>query len=451
MRTGRYWRATFLGGVLAAATTTVATGQEAGPSLVGRPGGPAITLDEAIARAQRVQPTVVRAVSGVNTAEHQKRSSSVGAWLPNINANSSGAATWNEGIARIDPNTGIPADPNSVSRTVGFGFSGSWDLFTGFSRSAESRRANANLEAADADLIDARYQIAFQTKQQFYGALSAEELLEVRRAAVRRAEEQLNISVNKLRTGSATRSDSLRSVVTLGNAQVQLVNAATILATAEANLGRLVGSDGRVSAIDDPSFHDIDITVSEESLRREATASSPAVLSSEASAHAAEQSWKASKGVWWPNLMLTGTWNWNGNNQVNNYQLLEQKSLRVSLTWPLFNGFNRETNVAAQANNYDVAIATAEDTRRQTSAALITRVAELNAAKLRVEISRVSIAAAEEDLRVQQERYRLGATTIIEVLASQEALNQAEVDEVGAHFDLLLAKAQIEALIGREL
>ena len=65
--------------------------------------------------------------------------------------------------------------------------------------------------------------------------------------------------------------------------------------------------------------------------------------------------------------------------------------------------------------------------------------------------SAVSVAAAEEDLRVQQERYRLGASTIIEVLSSQEALNQAEVDEVQGHFDLLLAKAQIEALIGREL
>jgi outer membrane protein len=155
--------------------------------------------------------------------------------------------------------------------------------------------------------------------------------------------------------------------------------------------------------------------------------------------------------VWWPNLRLTGNWNWNGNNNVNDYQLLEQKSMRVSLTWPLFNGFTRETNVAFQSNNYDIAIATAEDTRRQTSAALITRVAELNAAKLLVEIARVSVAAAEEDLRVQQERYRLGSTTIIEVLTSQEALNQAEVDEVVAHFDLLLAKAQIEALIGREL
>ena len=33
---------------------------------------------------------------------------------------------------------------------------------------------------------------------------------------------------------------------------------------------------------------------------------------------------------------------------------------------------------------------------------------------------------AEEDLRVQQERYRLGASTILDLLTSQESLVQAE-------------------------
>ena len=59
--------------------------------------------------------------------------------------------------------------------------------------------------------------------------------------------------------------------------------------------------------------------------------------------------------------------------------------------------------------------------------------------------------AAEEDLRVQQERYRLGASTIVDVLTSQEALNQAEVDAVTARFDYVRARAQISALIGRTL
>ncbi len=63
----------------------------------------------------------------------------------------------------------------------------------------------------------------------------------------------------------------------------------------------------------------------------------------------------------------------------------------------------------------------------------------------------MSRAAAEEDLRVQQERYRLGAATIVEVLTSQVSLDQAGVDMVQARLDYLVARAQLEALVGREL
>ena len=44
---------------------------------------------------------------------------------------------------------------------------------------------------------------------------------------MRRAEEQLKTAVAKLRAGSATRSDSLRSLVTLGNARLDLIRAQT--------------------------------------------------------------------------------------------------------------------------------------------------------------------------------------------------------------------------------
>ena len=87
--------------------------------------------------------------------------------------------------------------------------------------------------------------------------------------------------------------------------------------------------------------------------------------------------------------------------------------------------------------------------RRQVQASLTASSANWNAARLRIDITTISVQAAEEDLRVQQERYRLGASTIVDVLTSQEALDQAEVDVVNARFAYLRAKAQIEALIGR--
>jgi outer membrane protein TolC len=272
----------------------------------------------------------------------------------------------------------------------------------------------------------------------------------VREASVRRAEEQLKVSVAKLRAGSATRSDSLRSLVTLGNARLELIDSQTDLATAEAELGRLVGETGRVSAVDDSAFYRLMETIDSAAVRADAEARSPRVQSASATAAAARANVRASRSAYWPTLSLSANTAWNASGN-NDYDLLNQRQVSLGLRWNLFDRFDRELAIAEREATLDVALADAEDTRRQVAAELTARLAELAAARARIEITETSVAAATEDLRVQQERYRLGASTIVDVLTSQEALNQAEVNVVVARFDYLRAKAQVEALIGRRL
>jgi outer membrane protein len=52
---------------------------------------------------------------------------------------------------------------------------------------------------------------------------------------------------------------------------------------------------------------------------------------------------------------------------------------------------------------------------------------------------------------VQQQRYSLGASTLLDLLTSQLTLNQARASLIQARFEARVARAQIEALIGREL
>jgi outer membrane protein TolC len=324
------------------------------------------------------------------------------------------------------------------------------DLFTGFRRGADVRAAKATGAAADATLVDARFQAKLNTTQEFFNALYSAQLVTVREAGVRRAEEQLKISVAKLASGSATRSDSLRSLVTLGTARLQLVTAQATLAQAEANLGRLIGVEMRVAAVDDSSFYQRVAAVDEAALKAEAESRSPRVQSTEASRVAARAGLSAARSSYWPTVSLSGNYNYNGSNR-NDYDLFNNRSINLNLSWPIFNRFTRERNVTTQESNLDVAEANASDARRQIQASLTTQLALLDAARVRIDITQISVRAAEEDLRVQQERYRLGAATIVELLTSQETLAQAEVDAVNARFDYLRAKAQIEALIGRPL
>ena len=409
---------------------------------------PVVTLEEAVRRAELVQPTVVQARGSVSSAAARQRAA-LGSFLPSLTVNGSVGDFYSEG-QRVDPSTGQLTTSNTTNRSVNTSISSSVELFAGFRRTSERRAANATRTAAEAGLENSRFQQALVTTNQFFDALAAGELVRVREAGVRRAEQQLEVAVARLRAGAAIRPDSLRSVVTLGNAQLALLTAQTQLATAEANLGRLVGFEGQVSAADDSSYYRIIAAVDTSGLRAEALSNSPAVRASEAQASAARSAIGVAKAGYFPSLTLTGNAQLNGSRN-NDYTFLTQRQFQLQMSWPIFNRFQREQQIATNQVAAENAEANAAEDRRQVLADLTSGIAALESARLRIGITQTSVLAAREDLRVQQERYRLGAATIVDLLTSQEALSQAEVDEINARFDYIRARTQIGALIGRSL
>jgi outer membrane protein len=409
---------------------------------------PKVTLADAIARSNRVQPGVVSALGSVRTAAARQRSAS-GAFLPNLSLNASRGLSFSEG-QQLDPSTGQFVTSGSSTGSLGTSVSSNVDLFTGFRRGSEKKAAGANRDFAEASLLNARANQQLTTTNQFFDVLAAEHLLRVREASVRRAEEQLKVSVALLHAGRGIRPDSLRSVVTLGNAQLQLITAQTALATAEANLGRLVGEDGPVGAVEDSSYYAMLPAVDTAGLRAEALAQAPSVKAAEASALSARAAIGVAKASYFPTLNLSGQMALSGSSR-NDYSFLQSRQFSLGLSWPIFNRFQREQSIVNSQVSAETAEANAAEERRQVLATFTADLAALEAARLRIGIAQTSVLAATEDLRVQQERYRLGAATIVDVLTSQEALNQAEVDAVTARFDYLRARAQISALIGRPL
>lgn len=407
-----------------------------------------VTLADAIKLAEETQPRVITAQANVITADARVRTTRA-AYLPNLSFSSSGSNFHADGPARLNPNTNEVVPGGSSSTSLNTNLSANVDLFTGFRRGADIGAARATSEAALASRADAKFQQRLATTNTFFDALAARQLLAVREASVRRAEEQLKISISKLAAGSATRSDSLRSRVTLGTAQLQLLQAQSALATSEAALARTVGQTGRVQAAEDSSLYHV-VTVDSAQVRAEAAEKSPSVQAALASRRAAEASLRSARSGYWPTLSLGASTGWSGNNSTS-YHLYNSRQVNLSLSWNLFNRFSREQQIATQEANLDIAQANAADLSRSLETTLTGQLASLDAARAGIDIAQVSVTAATEDLRVVQERYRLGAATIVDVLTSQEALSQAEVDAVSARFNYLRAKAQIEALVGRSL
>jgi outer membrane protein TolC len=426
-------RAGWLIAVLAAAAGPA--GAQEPPAL------PTVTLPEAVELALRVQPAIVQARGAVRTAQAGSREVT-GAWLPTVSANTS----WSRSqVSTSVSNEGIPFTPPANSYRAGW--NASLDLFDGFQRFAERRAASATLASADAGLTNQQFQVTLQVKEAFFNALAADELLRVSTTRIQRAEEQLKVAKEKLAAGSATRSDTLRSAVELGNARLQLLQAQTTLASTRAELGRLIGYEGPVQVVADSALFML-APLDTAALRQELLRSAPAVVAAEADARAAAASVAVARAQYFPTVRGSFSQNWTGTDPS---ALDDRWSLSLSLNWSLFNGFAREGAVTRSAVSRETAQAQADDQRRQVSAQLTQQLATLESSRAQIEIARTSLAASQEDLRVVQERYRLGAATIVEVLTSQETLDQAEVNLIRARLDFLVARAQLETLVGRAL
>lgn len=404
-----------------------------------------VTLTEAIQRALQVQPAMVQARGDQRTAGASKLRS-YGAFIPSVTPSIS-ASRGN--AARVDQQ-GNPLPGGNVYTYTG-NLSLQLDLFDGFKRFADLKASSATDEAADAGMVNQRFQTTLQTKQAFYNALANEALVRVADAQVTRAQQQLQISVEKLHAGSATRSDSLRSTVEYGNARIALLQARANLATAQAQLGRQIGVDGLVRAITDsllPGMPDTSV------LHSFAVADFPAVEQADAQARAARANVWSARSQYWPIINVSYNNSRSGTEEpvlpfFDNYK--ESFSWRFGLSWPLFNGFQREQAQVTASVNRDNAVARANDARRQANAQLTQQMAVLATAFEQIAIADENIAAAREDLRVQNERYRVGAATILDLLTSQAALTQAEVNGIQTRFNYLISRAQLEATVGRSL
>jgi outer membrane protein len=411
---------------------------------------PVVTLNDAITLALKAHPAIVSAEANVDIA-HSGQRVALASWFPTVSLNSSVAKNPS---TRFNSATGQIVQVNTPY-SGSLGFSANLVLFDAGSRFFQGKQAGAQTASANANLVNQQFQVTLQTKQAFYQALAAADLERVAVTAVQRAQEQLKISREKLAAGSAIRSDTLTAYVSVGQAQLQVLNAQSQRATQEATLARLIGFDKQVRAVGDSSTIAL-VDVDTAAIRAEALSGSPTIASADAALRAQEAVVNTARAVYLPTISASYS---NGRSGAAAGvggafafgSLQPVYNLALTLSWPLFNGLRRENTLWTANANRDIAEANAADAKRSVNAQVTQWLASLLAARTQVAIAGASREAADEALRVQRERYRLGAATIVDVLQAQQSLDQSEVDAVNARVSYQVAKAQLEALLGRSL
>jgi len=409
-----------------------------------------ISLAEAIQMAQQNSPDAIQA-EGTERTSKAARVSAVGAILPSATLSAGHVVQLGGGLTRLNQN----GEQITVAQkpTNNTGLSLNMTLFDGGQRLYDLRTANYQIAAAEANRVAVKYNIALGVKQQYFAVLAALESQDAADLQMAQATEQFKASVARVRAGAATRSDSLRGVIQVGNAQLALITAASAKEAAEAALTRLVGSPVPVTA--DPASVQENMSALPDSAQLAVLAlTGPAVQQAQANLDVAEESRKASKATYLPSLSASYSRSGSGTDPQFGFgsdPYTYSGRLSFQLSYPIFNNFAREEQVVRAKVAEVNAQSAFRDSQLAAVQSLTQNIGAIRSASQRVAIQVASVAAAKEDVRVQQQRYNIGASTLLDLITSQAALGTAEQALIQARYDYRIARAQLEALIGRDL
>jgi outer membrane protein len=126
-----------------------------------------------------------------------------------------------------------------------------------------------------------------------------------------------------------------------------------------------------------------------------------------------------------------------------------QANLTVSL--PIFTGFSRSLRLSQARADEDDADEEVRARRLLVRTDVHARHLGLQTAYQAIAVQAASRDAARDQLRLAQDRYRLGAGTALELSDAQNAVQRAEGDYITAVYDYHKAIAALEAAVGRSL
>jgi outer membrane protein len=407
-----------------------------------------ITLEEAVRLARENSPQMVSARNAIDANEATVRTR-LSSFLPTVSGSfSSGWSAGQTFNSAGDIVTRNNVTPWSWSRRL----SANWLLFDGGDRNFQLRAARANVSAAEANEVATEYSVAYQVSQQYYAALAARESRSAAMTALAEAQQNMRAATGRIASGAATRSDSLRAAIAVGNQQLAVLSAENDLQNANAALTRLVGAPFTVTAAEADTA--VAAVTADSAALAQYLTTAPAVRSAQASVSAASAAVRSSRTDYFPTL--SASYGFTNNTSDSAFKLwhgrtLQNKSFGLSMSVPLFNGLGREETVQRARISEMNARATLRDAQLLAQQQLVQYLGQLRLAQARIAIMQSSLEAAQEDLRVQQQRYDLGASTQLELLTTQTQLNSARFNLVNARYQVRIAKAQLEQLLGREI
>lgn len=325
---------------------------------------------------------------------------------------------------------------------------GQWLLFDSGRSRLRVSSARKLESAADFETEQARQDLILRVVRAYYGVIVARENLKAAQEALRTAEANEQRVQMLAQAGLVVESDLLSAQVFRAQVKEQEIRAENALQLARMMLGHELGLGP--DAMRDPLNVLAEPPVSSLSMdewERAALAERPALRVAELQQQAAAKNRQVAKAEFGPRLGLFA-------NVERDAETLAGPSgtnwtAGARLEWNVFAGGGDRYRVAEAQAREQQATSRLEWFRSGLRLEVRQAFLEVLAAQQRAAASRGAVGQARESLRILQNRYEAGLTTITELLRAETAQLQARTSYLAALHDWHTARAQLERAAGR--
>jgi outer membrane protein len=462
-----------------------------------------LTIDQSIELARRNNPVLQQTLNSRIGARAAVRSA-YGALLPSADVSLS--AQRQQGGQQIFSGTslGASSDVNQSSYQIGFNYRiNSATLIT-------PSLQRANRDAVEADITGATETLRSNVRQQYLSVLQAEATADLQDSLVVASQQELILAQAREIVGSGTQLDVQRADVALGLQKVQALKARNQIEIEKLRLFQLMGVPQPPSVKLVSQFPVVPLNLNLQDLIGSARTQNPGVLALRSREHVADLHVRREKGEYSPTLSLsTGIGGYtygytnssfpvqqasaqldaartscirteevraalslsnqlaacnamaftdveaqairDGNSKFPFGFTRSPRSISAMVSLPLFDGFAREQRLQeAMANRsdarYSVKARELALTADVTAAYLIVTTAEKTVA-----LQELNAAKARQELKLVQDRYKIGATTFVDLTEARATYERAESERINAVYDYHKAFAILESAVGHPL
>ncbi|MDZ7316752.1 MAG: TolC family protein [candidate division KSB1 bacterium] len=389
------------------------------------------------------------------------------AWLPQIGSSFT-FGKWIQGRRNILQDTPVGVDPTTgryiyeqksvtISQTERNNYGASIFLnqnIYDFGLTANAiRQAKALRNAYEHALLNTRHMVIANVKDKYFKVLMAMKLYDVYQEAVRHAEENLQYNETMMNVGLKSNAEIYQARVNLGEQKSRLINQKNAVEFAKAELNSAMGRapDTPIAALEDV-LAPVQADFTFEQAVEIALQRNEQLKMLEEQIKAAEYGVRSARAQYAPSIGARVSYNRDNDDITRVYtgKLDEDytASIGAGINLDVFQGFANKARVEQQKIQKQQALEELKERKRLLVADINEFFLALQAYMDMIKINQENLNAYKENLRLQEEKRRVGAGTELEVMQAQLMVVQAQEALVSAQYNAQIAQAYLAAAIG---